>query len=228
MINGLLQCVSVDPILDIRTLSGCKTINCLNGYSLALSLFDKDFYDSLYSSDLLLCDGVLVKWLCFLNLGRRVKRFTGPDFAEYIFNSADRLGGLKLLYYGSTPKVCSILERCLKGRGSRNLIHAESAPFRDSVDNYILQDACNKIRFYQPDIVFLGMTAPKQEKLAALLKPHVSVSAFVQVGAYFEFAAGTISRSPPIFRYLGMEWIWRLLREPKKIWARILMLRWLV
>ena len=200
----------------------------MNGYSLAISLLDKRFYKALYSSDYLLCDGILIKWLCLFKLGRSVRRFTGPDFAEYIFQKADEIGGLKLLYYGSTLSVCASLKQNLQRRNTQNTILVESAPFCETVNDYMCQDAGHKIRRHGPDVVFLSMTAPKQEKLAALLAGSVSVSALVQVGAYFEFAAGTLSRCPAIFRYLGVEWMWRLLREPKKIWARILMLRWLV
>ena len=224
----LLQRVTLDPYMHLEFLERGAVVNTLNGYSLAAALTDKDFYKALIDSDILLCDGILVRWLCKKHTDRNVLRVTGPDFADYVFDYFDQNGGQSLLYFGSSEIVCSKLELTLRGRHSNNNVSVCSASYFPEINQIALDEAVAAITNSTPDVIFISMTAPKQEKLAKLLQCKYPEKSFVQVGAYFEFAAGTINRGPKFLRKIGLEWCWRLIKEPRKISKRIWKLRILI
>ncbi len=70
------------------------------------------------------------------------------------------------------------------------------------------------------DILFVGVGAPKQEKWAAQYMSQLNVGPILGVGASFDFAAGTIKRAPLWVQRMGMEWSWRLMQEPRRLWRR--------
>ena len=80
-------------------------------------------------------------------------------------------------------------------------------------------DAVNE---FKPDVLFVGMTAPKQEVWTYLNKDRLNAGAICAIGAVFDFYAGTISRPSVFWQYLGLEWFGRLLREPKRMYKRYL------
>lgn len=226
-IKRLLKKITIEPNTSLNLDDHPYVINCLNAYSLAEATQDEFFYQALMQSDILLCDGILVQFLCLLYNRRSVKRAPGPDYADALFWHFHSIGGARLLYYGSTKEVCLKLQNKLKLRHSRNVIVAKSAPFFKFVEPSACDDLQQKIQAMNANVVFTSMTAPKQEKLAYFAKQSNKNLIFVQVGAYFEFVAGTVKRSPRILRLIGMEWFWRLIIEPRKLVYRIWTMRFL-
>ena len=224
-IKKILLHVDSQPLETSSSLRNIGTVNCVNAYSLALAVEDDLFCDALLKSDILLCDGILISLLCRFFLKKKVDRVTGPEFADYFFEHCSNLGGKRLLYYGSTTKVCSLLEANLINRGTKNIIVVKAGFNFDELDKDLVEVIVGDINSLRPDVVFLGMTAPKQEKLALLLHHRLNVMALVQVGAYFDFTAGSVKKSPSIFSFFGIEWVWRLILQPKKISNRIWYLR---
>ena len=74
----------------------------------------------------------------------------------------------------------------------------------------------------QPDVLFVGMTAPKQEKWAYHNHPNLLAGHTCCIGAVFDFYAGTVQRAPRVFINLGLEWFYRLAKEPRRMWRRYL------
>lgn len=227
-IKNLLKKVTTNPLTLLNLSNQSTVINCLNAYSLAEATRDEIFYQALMRSDILLCDGILVKLLCLLHHGKSVERVTGPDYADALFWYFHSIGGMRLLYYGSTERVCSKLKKELAKRNSRNVISAKSAPFVTIVDYSTVEYLQQQIKATNPNLVFTSMTAPKQEKLAYFAAEQNNGLSFVQVGAYFDFIAGTVKRSPKILRLAGLEWFWRLIVEPRKLMYRLWTLRLLI
>ena len=77
------------------------------------------------------------------------------------------------------------------------------------------------INQHRPDVLWLGMTAPKQEVLLAQLSQSGTFRFAAGIGAAFDFYVGTVRRSPPVFRRLGLEWLPRLVQEPRRLWRRM-------
>jgi len=215
----LLDKVSQDP-LDLIMEEHIGTVNCLNGHSLTVAMENEAFFEALTESDLLLCDGILIQFLCRLMLGKKVKRVTGPKFADLYIRHAKQ----KILFLGSSEIVCKKLLIFMKGK-TLSKCDAYSPSFTNVVTDNFVQENLNAVKSADPSSVFLGLTAPKQEILAHRMKPFVSNINFLQVGAYFEFAAGTLQRAPKFLSWLGLEWLWRLILQPTKIGKRIINLR---
>ena len=78
------------------------------------------------------------------------------------------------------------------------------------------------VNAFQPDVLFIGMTAPKQEKWAHEHKHLLQAKIICSIGAVFDFYAGTVQRPAKIWIDLGLEWFVRLLHEPKRMWRRYL------
>ena len=78
----------------------------------------------------------------------------------------------------------------------------------------------NVINEYKPDVLFIAMTAPKQEKWLNKHKDHIDVNIICSIGAVFDFYAGTVERSSQFFIDHHIEWLERLFREPKRLWRR--------
>ena len=227
-LKKILLHVDPDPNRTLHSSGIVGTVNCINAYSLAVAVEDDVFYKALVESDILLCDGIFIQILCKLFLNKNVKRTTGPQFADFLFDYCANLGGKKILYYGSTASVCCQLETSLNNRGSSNCVIAKPGLEFRELDQNLISSVLAELTALKPELIFLGMTAPKQEKLALSLRENLTVMGLVQVGAYFDFTAGTVKRCPRFFSFLGIEWVWRLLVQPKKILYRIWYLRKLI
>ena len=99
------------------------------------------------------------------------------------------------------------------------LVHTYSPPmypFEEKVNNKIIED----INKANPDILWVGMTAPKQEKWAYENKDKLKIPVIFPIGAAFDFYAGTLKRAPAYMRNHGMEWLFRFIQEPKRTYKR--------
>lgn len=78
------------------------------------------------------------------------------------------------------------------------------------------------INLAKPDVLWVGMTAPKQEKWIYANLPHLNVKFAAAIGAVFDFYTGRVKRSSPIFQKLGLEWLPRLVSQPRRLWRRMI------
>ena len=95
-----------------------------------------------------------------------------------------------------------------------------SPPFKEDFseeENLMIVEAINRAR---PDVVWVGMTAPKQEKWIYEYREKLDVKVLGPVGAVFDFYTGKVKRSPAIFQKSGMEWLPRFVQEPRRLWKR--------
>ena len=95
-----------------------------------------------------------------------------------------------------------------------------SPPFASSIPSDVNDRIVNAINLAEPDVVWVGMTAPKQEKWIHQNRGRVHTRLLGPIGAAFDFYAGTVRQSSPWFREHGLEWLPRLLRQPGKLWRR--------
>ena len=79
---------------------------------------------------------------------------------------------------------------------------------------------CDEVSLFNPDVLFVGMTAPKQEKWVHLYKNKLNANIICSVGAVFDFYAGNVKRSSGIWINLGLEWLPRLIKEPRRLFYR--------
>ena len=99
-------------------------------------------------------------------------------------------------------------------------IKTYSPPFKDTFDETENQQMINAVNDFKPDVLWVGMTAPKQEKWIFQNKEKLDVKFIGAVGAVFDFFVDNVKRSHPFFLSTGLEWLPRLIQEPKRLWRR--------
>lgn len=199
----------------------CKIIACLNPHSYAVARSDATFRIALQNADWLIPDGAGVimaaKWLG-IPLPTRI---AGPDLFVVTMNRLNKRGG-SVFFLGSSEQTLIKIRSVLALEFPQiELVGTYSPPFKDqfsAADTAAMVDAVNSAR---PDVLWVGMTAPKQEKWLAENRSRLQVGVAGAVGAAFDFFAGTVSRSPKLTRDIGLEWLPRLIQQPRRLWRRM-------
>ncbi|MGB5944044.1 MAG: WecB/TagA/CpsF family glycosyltransferase [Leeuwenhoekiella sp.] len=196
-------------------------ITTINQYSLCIAQRDEQFKKALVHSDLLLPDGIgIVKAFKFLT-GKEVKKFSGSDLHNLMLKRMDAISG-KCFYLGSSDETLAKIRQRLSIEYPNISVGTFSPPYKpefDEEDNKAMAEAVNA---FEPDVLFVGMTAPKQEKWAAANKENLNANVICAIGAVFDFYAGTVERPSEFWVDNGMEWLGRFFSEPKRLWKRYL------
>jgi len=196
-------------------------INTINAHSFNTVQIDKDFGEALESSNILLPDGVSVVWAMRMLTGIKLKKVAGADLFFYEMKRLNAIGG-KCFFLGSSNDTLQLILKKAAIEYPNVKVFSYSPPYKpvfSDEDNKAMIDAVNTV---QPDVLFIGMTAPKQEKWAHSHFDELQVGHVCCIGAVFDFYAGKINRAPNWMIKIGMEWFYRLVKEPKRMWRRYL------
>lgn len=203
---------------------GKLLINTINAHSYNVALKDKDFARALLQGDVLLPDGAGVvlacKWL--RSVSKPINRIAGWDLFVHHMAQLKETGGTAFFLGASQETLRLVAEQCAKEYpGVR--VATFSPTFKDEFsaeDSQAMVDAINEAN---PDVVWIGMTAPKQEKWAYAHFHEMKINCHVCcIGAVFGFFSKTRKRAPKIMQRYGLEWLFRLLVEPRRLWKRYL------
>ncbi len=207
---------------------GKLLINTINAHSYNVAQKDALFAEALQNGDVLLADGASIVHACrWLRTPSQPKeRIAGYDLFEYEMAALEKRAKadktrLTVFFMGSSPTV---LERITK-RAATDYPHLEiktySPPYKAEFSKEDDTAIINAINAANPDLLWIGMTAPKQEKWTyshwAELDIHCHVGT---IGAVFDFYAGTAQRAPLWWQQHSLEWLYRLMKEPKRMWRR--------
>lgn len=207
---------------ELQTLPDKKLlINTLNAYCFNIAQKDSTYADALNSSDILLPDGISVVLAVKLLAGRSLKKIAGEDLFYYEMNRLNASGG-KCFFLGSSESTLMKIVDRAKIEFPNVKVQKFSPPFKhefSSEENSLMLESVNQ---FNPDVLFVGMTAPKQEKWAYLHFNHLEARHICCVGAVFDFYAGNIKRAPRWMISSGLEWFYRLVNEPRRMWRRYL------
>lgn len=201
---------------------GKLLINTINAHSYNTAQKDKAFAEALKNGDVLIPDGSSIVMAC-----RKIKaksqpkeRIAGWDLFVYEMEKLNRKGG-KCFFMGSSEKVLALIRRRVAVDYPNIQVETYSPPYKsefNEVDNQAIVQAINQAN---PDLLWIGMTAPKQEKWIFAHWDELNIHCHVgTIGAVFDFFAGTVKRAPLWWQEHGLEWAFRLLREPKRMWRR--------
>jgi N-acetylglucosaminyldiphosphoundecaprenol N-acetyl-beta-D-mannosaminyltransferase len=128
--------------------------------------------------------------------------------------------GLRHFLYGTTPEVLQRLQSNLLGKfPSAKVVGSYSPPFRD-LTPHEEGELADLINASGADIVWVGLSTPKQEFWMARMREHLSASMLIGVGAAFDFHAGVKRQAPWLIQRSGLEWVFRLACEPRRLWRR--------
>jgi N-acetylglucosaminyldiphosphoundecaprenol N-acetyl-beta-D-mannosaminyltransferase len=173
-------------------------------------------------ADFTVPDGQPLVW-ALKALGHDVgDRVYGPDLMDRACARAARTGLRFYLYGGRNQGALAQLARVLRLRypGLR-IVGGHAPPFRELTDPEEAAIAAD-IRRSGADVVWVGIGVPKQEKWMARMRRHLATPVFVGVGAAFDFHAGLIPQAPGWMQRAGLEWLFRLAHEPRRLWRRYL------
>jgi N-acetylglucosaminyldiphosphoundecaprenol N-acetyl-beta-D-mannosaminyltransferase len=171
---------------------------------------------------LVIPDGMPTVWMGRLQGLRQMRRVFGPDLMLAIFGDPS-LEGCSHFLYGGDSGVAAALEASLSMRFAKaKIVGTYTPPFRP-LNHAEDADLCALVRRLEPDIVWVGLSTPKQELFMAEYLPRLHTRLMIGVGAAFDFHTGRIKDSPGWMKQLGLQWAHRLAQEPKRLWKRYLL-----
>ena len=172
------------------------------------------------NADMVTPDGQPVRFVANMKGAKLQDRVYGPTLMEKTCESFQE--GYSHFFYGGAPSVPEKLKEAFGFRYPKiNIVGTYSPPFRpltDTEDNEIM----DMINTLNPDFLWVGIGAPKQEFWMAEHVGKVNAGVMLGVGAAFDFHTGTVSQAPSWMQKIGLEWAYRLSRDPKRLWYRYL------
>ena len=201
--------------------TAARWLACLNPHSYCVALDDEPFARALHSATWLIPDGIGVVWASRA-LGHPVaERVTGYDIFVGLLQRMQDAGGGSVFLLGSTDRTLELIGARLGREYPRvTICGAYAPPYAASFSAKENERIANRVNAARPDILFVGLSAPKQEKWIHQMRGHLQTPFIAAIGAVFDFYGGNIKRSSPVFQQLGLEWLPRLLQEPRRLWRR--------
>lgn len=218
---------SINVLRDIP--EGKTLINTINAHSFNVAQNDSLFAEALKNGEYLIPDGASIvkacKWIKAKSQPK--ERIAGWDLFAFEMHKLEERSkktegkGLKVMFMGSSEKVLALIRE----RAAMDYPHLDvvtySPPYKPEFseeDNTAIIKAINDAN---PDLLWIGMTAPKQEKWTYAHWNELQIHCHVgTIGAVFDFFAGTAQRAPQWWQDHSLEWLYRLVKEPKRMWRR--------
>lgn len=213
---------------------GKLLINTINAHSYNTARKDALFAEALSCGDVLIPDGVSVVKACkWIHAKSQPKeRIAGWDLFTFEMNKLEKesakdmeqdngAGKKTVMFMGSSQKVLDLIVKKAAEVYPHLNVKTYSPPYKPEFsdeDNHAIIEAIHKAN---PDLLWIGMTAPKQEKWTYSHWNQLNIHCHVgTIGAVFDFFAGTVERAPEWWQQHGLEWLYRLMKEPKRMWRR--------
>lgn len=201
---------------------GKLLINTINAFSYDNARNDAMFSEALQKGGVLIPDGISIVKACrFLNAKSQPKeRIAGWDLFVFEMEKLNRVGG-KVMFLGSSDAVLKLIRQRVAEKYPKIEVDTYSPPYKPEFSDEDNEAMISAINHSNPDLLWIGMTAPKQEKWAYKHLDRLEVHCHIgTIGAVFDFFAGTVKRAPECWQKAGMEWLYRLLSEPRRMWRR--------
>ena len=194
-------------------------INTINPHSYCVALEDIVFKEALLASDILLPDGVGILYASKILKNKKIKKIAGADIHQYLLHKANKAGS-KVFYLGASQTTLEKIKGKIKLEFPNIKLGTFSPPFKPQFSKRDTSDMTEVVNTFLPDYLFVGMTAPKQEKWVYENKDALNAKVICSIGAVFDFYSGNIKRSHPFWITMGLEWLPRLIKEPKRLFKR--------
>jgi N-acetylglucosaminyldiphosphoundecaprenol N-acetyl-beta-D-mannosaminyltransferase len=199
---------------DVETIKFDKAskvvINTINAHSFMVAKKDYSFKKALIKSDILLPDGEGIVLMAKYLKKRKVKKIAGADIHDYLLGISQK-EQLRCFYIGSSQNTLNLMEKKLNSLYNHVAFGFFSPPFKQEFSSDDDKVMIEKINTFKPNILFVGMTAPKQEKWVFDNKDKINANVICSIGAVFDFIAETKKRAPQWVIDIKMEWFYRSL-----------------
>ena len=210
--------VKIKNILDnkIKPLQ----IVTLNIDFLRIANIDKEFKEICKNSHIVIPDGIGIVLLLKLKFKLDILRITGNDILKIILNLSG-VNKLKIAFLGSSKSTLLKIKNAIQ----ENKLNVEvtnliSPPLNFEEDENLNKEVIEQLSKSKPDILFVALGCPRQEKWIDKYKDDIGFKLGIGIGAALDFFAGSKKRSPVVFQRFGLEWVWRLISEPKRLFRR--------
>ena len=190
-------------------------------HPLSLAHGDPDLADVFERAALTLPDGMPVAWMLALKGYPKSERIAGPDLAPWLISQAEG-EGLPVYFYGGQPDELDDLRRALNvAHPKLNVVGWESPPKLPERPDYDAE-AVARLNASGARLIFVGLGCPRQEFWMARHSASVN-GTMIGIGAAFNFMSGRLERAPRAMQALGLEWLYRLIQEPRRLIGRYLL-----
>ena len=199
-------------------------VDTINAHSFVVAQRDTVFAEALVNADALLPDGISIVKACRFLKAKNApdEKIAGADLFAYEMGKLEEKGGT-CFFLGSSPATLALIEKKAAETYPHIRIKTFSPPYKPAFTPEESRAMIEAVHAADPDLLWVGMTAPKQEKWLhdhwGKLDIHCHAGA---IGAVFDFFAGTVERAPQKWIDLGLEWFYRLIKEPRRTWRRYL------
>lgn len=194
-------------------------VNTINPHSWVTSRRDAEFKQALLQSDALIPDGtgivLAVRWLT----GLHIRKIAGADLHLMVLQQLNAAAG-SVFYLGASPQTLALITERIRAEYPRIRVSTYSPPYCDRFSEEETAAMIAAVNAFRPDVLFVGMTAPKQEKWIFANRHLLQCRQISGIGAVFGFYGGTTPRPPRWMIRCGLEWLGRLIKEPRRMWKR--------
>ena len=192
---------------------GCAAHNVVRAYK------DPMLQNYINFASYRIADGVPLTWPYYIINKNKISRFNGMDVVEnYFFNE----NSFRHFFIGSSEEILKEAHRNILEKNSKfNLVGTYIPPFSD-VSEWKFDEIIQKIENCNANFIWVGVGSLKQEELMYRIKVVNPDLNMYSAGAAFDWVAGKTKRAPNLFKVLGLEWFYRLLAEPTRLWKRYL------
>lgn len=198
-------------------------ISTINPHSFYVADHDPEFRTALEQSQILLPDGIGIVYANWLINRSRIRKISGMDVFLFLLRklesdpSAERK---RIFFLGSSESTLKLIKAKISREFPSLTVGTFSPPFKASFSADEISAMIKSINDFSPYALFVGMTAPKQEKWSYLNKNHLRVKIICSIGAVFDFYCGNVRRPGKLWQHLGLEWFVRFVQEPRRLWKR--------
>ena len=202
--------------------SGKTLINTINAHSYNTAQKDDLFAEALTKGDYLIPDGASIVKACqWVDAkSKPSERIAGWDLFEFEMGRLNEKGG-RVMFMGSSEKVLALIKEKAASVYPNLEVVTYSPPYKPEFSDEDNKKIIQAINEANPDLLWIGMTAPKQEKWTYSHWKELDIHCHVgTIGAVFDFFAGTSQRAPLWWQEHSLEWLYRLVKEPKRMWRR--------
>ena len=222
----MLRLKDLNLVVDRKALASISNgkilINTVNAHSFNTAQKDDLFADALRNGDYLIPDGASIVKACKWTKAKSQpkERIAGWDLFVLEMEKLNRKGG-KCFFMGSSPNVLELVKKRAASDYPNITVETYSPPYKPEFSKEDNEAIIHAINQACPDLLWIGMTAPKQEKWAFEHWDELDIHCHCgTIGAVFDFFAGTIKRAPQWWQRHSLEWLYRLMKEPKRMWRR--------
>jgi N-acetylglucosaminyldiphosphoundecaprenol N-acetyl-beta-D-mannosaminyltransferase len=198
---------------------GYVCVTGVHGVSVAQS--DPEFRQILNRAFLCTPDGMPLVWVGRWQGQKQMDRVYGPDLMLAVMELSEKTGWRHFFYGGANGTAQLLKSKLLEKFPKLQIVGIGEPPFRP-LNQDEQQKLREEIRAAKPDILWIGLSTPKQERFMAEYLTQLDTTLMIGVGAAFDFHAGTVRQAPRWMQRSGLEWFFRLCCEPRRLWKRYL------